>query len=136
MGDPNQNQGITVVWGMPVSSADVRIARECDQNSFYSRCVPLMAATTTITHYLVQTNKLKPHPKYGSFFKVCLAALGGHFLGKISYQSECREKFQADPNSLIGRKIRQSLGQPTLQPTDPQVVKLIEDLERGGGSSR
>ena len=58
------------------------------------------------------------------WISVCWAAFFGHLFGKISYQSKCNEILKAEPNSLIGRSIRQRLGLPTLEPTDPQGGRL------------
>jgi len=88
-----------------MSKADVRIMTECRSEAFRTRGLPLMIGFSTLTHFLVKTKKLSPHPSYGSFFKVVGAAFFGNILGKISYQSRCNDKLASDPNSQLGREI-------------------------------
>ena len=71
---------------IPLVKADVRIITECRSEAFWTRGLPLMIGMSTATHFLVKTNKLSPHPRYGSFFKVVWAAFFGNIIGKISYQ--------------------------------------------------
>jgi len=112
-----------------MSQADLKLVKECRDEAFYSRSLPIMVALSGATHFLVKTGKLTGHPKYGSLFKVCWAAFFGNIFGKISYQSVCNEKLKADPNSLLGRSLRQRAGQPVLEPTDPAVIDTIYKRE-------
>lgn len=48
----------------------------------------------------------RAHARFGSTPKVILAVVAGYFIGKISYQQKCAEKFMALPNSQIGEMLR------------------------------
>jgi len=110
---------------MRMSRADVRIITECRREAFWTRGLPLMIGMSTATHFLVKTNKLSPHPRYGSFFKVVWAAFFGNIIGKISYQSRCNEKLISDPNSLLGRSLLIKRGLTPPPPTDPDVIAEV-----------
>jgi len=113
------------VHTLRMSKADVRIMTECRSEAFRTRGLPLMIGFSTLTHFLVKTKKLSPHPSYGSFFKVVWAAFFGNILGKISYQSRCNDKLTSDPNSLLGRSILERRGITPPPPTDPDVIDII-----------
>jgi len=112
-----------------MTPTDVKLVKECRDEAFYYRCLPLMVAACGATHFGVKAGKLSGHPKYGSLFKVFWAGFFGNILGKISYQGICNEKLKADPNSLLGRSLRKRSGQVLLQPTDPTVIDTINKRE-------
>jgi len=116
-------------FDLQMSQADKKLLKECRDEAFYSRSLPLMVAMCGGTHALVKIGKLSPHPKYGSLFKVMWAAFFGNIIGKITYQGQCNNKLMADPNSLLGRSLRQRLGQTVLEPTDPAVIDMIQKRE-------
>merc|ERR1712183_1038301 len=62
-------------------------------------------------------------------FKVLTAELFGDLIGEISYQSNYQKKLMADPNSLLGRDLRQRQGLTLLEPTDPVVIDMIRKPE-------
>jgi len=122
-------------FGTRMTPTDARLINECRSEAFWSRGLPLMLGLSTATHLLVKMNKLSPHPRYGSFFKVCWAAFFGNIFGKISYQTQCNEKLKADPNSILGRTIRRGKGEPLLTPTDPATIEIINKYENDNASS-
>lgn len=128
-GAPPGGGGSESLYNIQMSQADVKLVKECRDEAFYSRSLPIMVALSGATHFLVKLGKLSPHPKYGSLFKVGWAVFFGNIFGKISYQSTCNEKLKADPNSILGRSLRQRAGQTVLDPTDPVVVDMIHKRE-------
>merc|ERR1719285_410210 len=85
---------------------EIRVLRECSQESFYQRCVPFGTILGGATYVAIKTGSLSGHPKYGAIPKVAGAMLIGYFLGKYSYHTKCTEKFMALPNSKIGLMLR------------------------------
>ena len=53
----------------------------------------------------------------------------------LPLQSVLQEKLKADPNSLLGRSIRESEGLEVLEPTDPEVIEIIKENAAGGSST-
>jgi len=123
------------MFGVTVSKTDIEIVAQANHDSFLSRCLPFMTVTSAATHYLVKTGKLTGNPKFGSLPKVAFAAYFGFLFGKISYKSVLQEKLKADPNSLLGRSIRESEGLEVLEPTDPEVIEIIKENAAGGSST-
>merc|ERR1719187_1921149 len=117
-----------------MSQADQKIIKECRDEAFYYRSLPLMVAMGGGTHALVKIGMLSPNPKYGSLFKCLAAAFFGDMIGTISYLPNCQKKFMADPNSLIGRSLRQRTGQILLEPTDPAVIDMIQKRDSPAAS--
>lgn len=114
------------IFGLPVSKTDIKIVSQANNDSFLYRCLPMMTVTSATTHYLVKTGKLKANPRLGSIPKVVFAAYFGFLFGKISYKSILQERLKADPNSLLGRSLRESEGLEVLEPTDPEVIEMVK----------
>ncbi|OQR74288.1 ocia domain-containing protein 1 [Tropilaelaps mercedesae] len=93
-----------------VSLEDLRILKECNRQSFYSRCVPLAAISAAATYWSVKAGYLKPHPKLGSAPKIIGAMIVSYIVGKWSYRNVCAEMFMASPNSQMGWYIKQRRG--------------------------
>merc|ERR1719431_130507 len=102
----------------------------CLAEAFWSRSLPLAVTMGGGAHALVKIgrlpNPIPSHPKFGSLLHVLNAANIGLFIGRISYQSKLENKLMADPNSLLGRSLRQKQGQTLLEPTDPAVIDMIQ----------
>jgi len=123
------------MFGVTISKTDLEIVAQANHDSFLSRCLPFMTVTSAATHYLVKTGKLTANPRLGSLPKVAFAAYFGFLFGKISYNSVLHERLKADPNSLLGRSIRESEGLEVLEPTDPEVIEIIKEKAAGGSST-
>lgn len=50
---------------------------------------------------------LRPNVRYGATPKVVVSVIIGYFLGKLSYQRKCAEKFMQLPDSKLGQVLRQ-----------------------------
>lgn len=85
---------------------EIRVLRECNKESFYQRCIPFSILLGGGTYFGVKTGRFAPHPRFGAYPKVTVAALIGYFLGKFSYHQKCTEKFMSLPNSQIGRMLK------------------------------
>ncbi|CAM5108888.1 unnamed protein product [Eretmochelys imbricata] len=84
-----------------------RIFRECNEESFWYRSVPISAVSMIVTQGLIKKGILTTHSRFGSLPKVAFAGICGYIAGKISYMSACREKFKKLEHSPIGESIRQ-----------------------------
>jgi len=123
------------MFGVTISKTDLEIVAQANHDSFLSRCLPFMTVTSAATHYLVKTGKLTANPRLGSLPKVAFAAYFGFVFGKMSYNNVLHERLKADPNSLLGRSIRESEGLEVLEPTDPEVIEIIKEKAAGGSST-
>ncbi|XP_006113522.2 OCIA domain-containing protein 1 isoform X1 [Pelodiscus sinensis] len=84
-----------------------RIFRECNEESFWYRSLPISAVSMIVTQGLIHKGILTTHSRFGSLPKVAFAGICGYIAGKISYLSICQEKFKKLENSPIGESIRQ-----------------------------
>lgn len=91
---------------LQLNKDELRVLRECNQESFWYRCVPLSIAGVTATQLAVNKGLLSAHPKYGSAFKLMFAGLSGFVIGKISYTRACKEKLMRLDNSPLAESIR------------------------------
>jgi len=93
-----------------LTSEELRILRDCNRESFYYRCLPLMVAGMGGTYLAVKRGILTGHPRWGPAGKMAAAAVTGWFVGKMSYRSKCEEKFLKLGNSTIGNAVRKKRG--------------------------
>ncbi|CAG4978061.1 unnamed protein product [Colias eurytheme] len=106
------------------SPDELRVLKECNNESFFQRSLPLGTLLGLGAFFGVQNGHLKPNPRFGAFPKVTLAVIMGYFLGKLSYQQACAEKLMALPGSYIGQLLRErkegkfdGLSRPQAPPT-------------------
>ncbi|XP_061094839.1 OCIA domain-containing protein 2 [Conger conger] len=77
-----------------VNREEVRqILRECQEESFWYRAVPLSLGGLAITGALIYKGVLVPSKRFGPFPKLAAAGIIGYILGKASYMRTCRKKF-------------------------------------------
>ncbi|TRZ00743.1 hypothetical protein DNTS_035700 [Danionella cerebrum] len=101
--------------GYVPSESERRILKECQEESFYYRSLPFAAVAGGVTQVLLAKGKLSPSPRFGALPKLAFATFVGYFGGKLSYISNCTEKFKKLGNSPIGAALRaakQPRGQP------------------------
>ncbi|KAJ8277120.1 hypothetical protein GJAV_G00071680 [Gymnothorax javanicus] len=84
-----------------------RVFRECNQESFWYRSLPLSALGMAVTQGLISRGVLTSSTRFGSLPKVAFAGLCGYLAGKISYMKTCQEKFKNLENSPLGEALRQ-----------------------------
>ncbi|XP_038216368.1 OCIA domain-containing protein 1 [Zerene cesonia] len=89
------------------SPDELRVLKECNNESFIQRSLPLGTLLGLGAFFGVQNGHFKPNPRFGAFPKVTLAVIMGYFLGKMSYQQACAEKLMALPGSYIGQLLRE-----------------------------
>ncbi|KAL1516845.1 hypothetical protein ABEB36_000691 [Hypothenemus hampei] len=95
---------------------ELRVLRECNKESFYTRCLPFSTVFGGLTYYGIKTGMFKGNPRFGAVPKVATAVIVGYFLGKLSYQKKCAEKFMALPDSKVGRLLKaRRLGVPDVE---------------------
>ncbi|XP_020354894.1 OCIA domain-containing protein 1 [Oncorhynchus kisutch] len=104
-----QQQGAQSQVGAPYipTEEEKRVFRECNQESFWYRSLPLTAVAVSVAQALVMKGVLAPSPRFGSLPKVAIAGLFGYIGGKISYTKICQEKFKNLENSPLGEALRQ-----------------------------
>ncbi|XP_068961312.1 OCIA domain-containing protein 2 [Petaurus breviceps papuanus] len=79
-----------------------KIIRECKEESFWKRALPLSLVGMLITQGLVHKGYLASNPRFGSLPKVALAGILGFGLGKVSYIGACQNKFHTIEFELRG----------------------------------
>ncbi|XP_031416025.1 OCIA domain-containing protein 1-like isoform X2 [Clupea harengus] len=84
-----------------------RVFRECNQESFWYRSVPISVISMAVTQALITRGILTSSSRFGSLPKVAFAGACGYLAGKISYMKTCQEKFKNLPNSPLGDALRQ-----------------------------
>ncbi|XP_029356402.1 OCIA domain-containing protein 2 isoform X2 [Echeneis naucrates] len=74
---------------------DVRkIWRECQEESFWYRALPISLGSMAVTGGLIYNGIWKSAKRFGPFPKLAVAAVLGYAVGKASYVGNCRKKFQ------------------------------------------
>lgn len=132
------------------SEEEKRIFRECKEESFWYRSLPLSAAAMAVTQVLVSRGTLTPSPRFGSLPKVAFAAAIGYIGGKISYAKICQEKFKNLENSPLGEALRKGqqhlphhsapqsqseMGDPNQMTFDPALQSVTEPQFSGDSFS-
>ncbi|XP_058640888.1 OCIA domain-containing protein 1-like isoform X2 [Onychostoma macrolepis] len=84
-----------------------RVFRECNQESFWYRSLPLSAISMAFTQFLISRGALTASGRFGSLPKVAFAGIFGYLGGKMSYMKTCQEKFKSLENSPLGEALRQ-----------------------------
>ncbi|XP_054846610.1 OCIA domain-containing protein 1 [Eublepharis macularius] len=84
-----------------------RVFRECNEESFWYRSVPMSAIGMLVTQILIKKGILTTHSRFGSAPKVAFAGFCGYMGGKLSYMKACQEKFRKLENSPLGEAMRQ-----------------------------
>ncbi|XP_074085574.1 OCIA domain-containing protein 2 [Macrotis lagotis] len=79
-----------------------KIIRECKEESFWKRALPLSLVGMLVTQGLVHKGYLASNPRFGSLPKVALAGILGFGLGKVSYIGACQNKFHTIDFELRG----------------------------------
>ncbi|XP_042324789.1 OCIA domain-containing protein 1 isoform X2 [Sceloporus undulatus] len=107
-----------------------RVFRECNEESFWYRSLPLSGISMLITQALIKKGILTTHSRFGSLPKVAFAGLCGYIGGKISYMKTCQEKFKKLENSPLGEALRKHRPFPheynSQQPGFPKVPSPFE----------
>ncbi|XP_066429200.1 OCIA domain-containing protein 1-like [Eleutherodactylus coqui] len=98
--------------GYHLTEEELRVLRQCDNESFWFRSLPFSVVSLLATQALIQAGKLAPSPRFGSWPKLAFASFFGYFAGKISYMQVCRKKFMELQNSPIAEKMRQEARTP------------------------
>ncbi|XP_051511920.1 OCIA domain-containing protein 2 [Myxocyprinus asiaticus] len=70
-----------------------QIWKECQNESFWYRALPLAVGSMTVTGGLMYNGVWKQSKRFGYFPKLILAGIVGYAVGKASYVGTCREKF-------------------------------------------
>uniref|UniRef100_A0A1B6FIA3 OCIA domain-containing protein n=2 Tax=Cuerna arida TaxID=1464854 RepID=A0A1B6FIA3_9HEMI len=89
-----------------ISPQDQRVIKECNDEAFYQRCLPLCAGFSGLTYLATRAGYLKGHVTWGAAPKMVAAVFLGYFAGKLSYQGKCAEKLMAIPDSPLGAVLR------------------------------
>ncbi|KAM3672532.1 OCIA domain-containing protein 2 [Ammospiza nelsoni] len=79
-----------------------RIIKECRQESFWYRALPLSLGSMLVTQGLISKGIFSASPRFGPFPKMAIAGVMGYAIGKMSYMGECRKKFQKMGIAPIG----------------------------------
>ncbi|XP_051561234.1 OCIA domain-containing protein 1-like isoform X1 [Myxocyprinus asiaticus] len=84
-----------------------RVFRECNQESFWYRSVPISVIGMALTQFLISRGALTASGRFGSLPKVGFAGVCGYLGGKMSYMKTCQEKFKSLENSPLGEVLRE-----------------------------
>ncbi|NWT52827.1 OCAD2 protein, partial [Erythrocercus mccallii] len=71
-----------------------RICKECKQESFWYRALPLSLGSMLVTQGLISKGIFSANPRFGPYPKMAIAGVLGFAIGKMSYMGECQKKFQ------------------------------------------
>ncbi|XP_014115376.1 PREDICTED: OCIA domain-containing protein 2 [Pseudopodoces humilis] len=71
-----------------------RIRKECKQESFWYRALPLSLGSMLVTQGLITKGIFSASPRFGPYPKMAIAGVLGFAIGKMSYMRECQKKFQ------------------------------------------
>ncbi|KAG8591839.1 hypothetical protein GDO81_000327 [Engystomops pustulosus] len=72
-----------------------KIIKECKEESFWYRALPLSVTSMIATQVLIYQGYLSKNKRFGSLPKLALAGILGFAIGKISYIGTCQKKFEA-----------------------------------------
>ncbi|XP_041791814.1 OCIA domain-containing protein 2 [Chelmon rostratus] len=87
-------------WKCPMGDRHVhrddvrRVWRECQEESFWYRALPLSLGSMAVTGGLIYNGIWKSSKRFGPFPKLAAAGILGFAVGKASYVRTCRSKFQ------------------------------------------
>ena len=84
-----------------------RVLQECRSESFWYRCVPFALGGAFLTKYLISRGVLTA--KRGPAPKMLFAAMGGYFIGKLSYIKVCNNKILVLQNSPMAEALREGI---------------------------
>ncbi|KAL9852184.1 OCIA domain-containing protein 2 [Geothlypis trichas] len=79
-----------------------RIIKECKQESFWYRALPLSLGSMLVTQGLISKGIFSASPRFGPFPKMAIAGILGFAIGKMSYMGECQKKFHKMGIAPIG----------------------------------
>ncbi|NXS85801.1 OCAD1 protein, partial [Erpornis zantholeuca] len=71
-----------------------RIRKECKQESFWYRALPLSLGSMLVTQGLISKGIFSASQRFGPYPKMAIAGVLGFAIGKMSYMGECQKKFQ------------------------------------------
>ncbi|XP_053556841.1 OCIA domain-containing protein 2 [Bombina bombina] len=93
-----QPEAKTSIMHCPVSHAHredfTKLMKECKEESFWQRAVPLSLGSMLVTQGLLYKGYLTPNKRFGALPKLALAGVLGFAIGKISYIGQCQKKFE------------------------------------------
>lgn len=95
-----------------LTAEDMRVLRDCNHESFYRRCLPLMVAGGALAHTYFgrMPEPLSPTGKIIGFSGVAIAAW---IIGKLSYRRTCEDKILTSGyNSQLVQSLRKRRGMP------------------------
>ncbi|KAJ3599638.1 hypothetical protein NHX12_033594 [Muraenolepis orangiensis] len=79
----------------PIQREEMRkVWKECSEESFWYRALPYSVAGMTVTGVLLYNGIWKASKRFGPFPKLAVAGILGFAVGKASYVTTCRDKFQ------------------------------------------
>ncbi|XP_072552357.1 OCIA domain-containing protein 2 [Salminus brasiliensis] len=87
-------------WACPVADKHIhreevrQIWKECQEESFWYRALPLALGSMAVTGGLIYNGVWKQSKRLGPIPKLALAGVLGYAVGKASYIGTCRAKFQ------------------------------------------
>lgn len=91
---------------------EVRVFKECNQESFWYRSLPFSAIGVAVTQVLISRGIIAPSPRFGALPKVAIVGMMSYMVGKMSYMRVCQEKFKNLENSPLGDALRQRTMSP------------------------
>ncbi|XP_041929701.1 OCIA domain-containing protein 1-like [Alosa sapidissima] len=105
--DSDSQENVAVSLDYIPTKEEKRVFRECNQESFWYRSVPISVISMAVTQALITRGALTSSTGFGSLPKVAFAGVCGYLGGKISYMKTCQEKFKNLSYSPLGEALRQ-----------------------------
>ncbi|XP_068448869.1 OCIA domain-containing protein 2 [Clinocottus analis] len=87
-------------WKCPLGDGHVhredvrKVWKECQEESFWYRALPLSLGSMAVTGGLVYQGVWNASKRFGPFPKLAVAGILGFAVGKASYVGTCRSKFK------------------------------------------
>ncbi|KAM9831900.1 OCIA domain-containing protein 2 [Neosynchiropus ocellatus] len=87
-------------WKCPLGDRHIhrdemrKVWKECQEESFWYRALPLSLGSMAITGLLINQGTLTSSKRFGPFPKLAVAGVVGYLVGKASYMRTCRSKFE------------------------------------------
>ncbi|KAG8591843.1 hypothetical protein GDO81_000328 [Engystomops pustulosus] len=102
-----------------------KIVKECNEESFWNRALPLSITSMIATQALIYTGYLSKNKRFGSLPKVALAGILGFAVGKISYALTCNVRISVRNAKRNVPWTRCRAPNPLLSPPEPLLPQLI-----------
>ena len=108
MSNGDDDDGDPIVF-RPISLLETKILAECKVEAFAYRGLPVASTLGMVTYLGVRKGYLKPNKRFGPVPKVLMALVAGFWIGKLSYNQTCYDKFlRKAPHGVVADEVSQA----------------------------